>query len=901
MKNLSSNELRKLWLDFWKRKNHEIIESASLIPHNDPSLLWINAGVAPLKKYFDGSETPSNPRMANIQKCIRTNDIENVGKTARHQTFFEMLGNFSIGDYFKKEAITWSFEFLTSPEWLGFPKEKLYITVYTDDEEAYNIWTSLGIDPSHIIKTDENFWEIGPGPSGPCSEIFYDRGEEFDPENIGIRLLQEDIENDRYIEIWNNVFSMYNAKEGLSRSDYPDLPQKNIDTGMGFERVLSILQNGKTNFDTDVFLPIIEKVGEISRIKYEGQMPFKVIADHVRTITFALADGASFGNTGRNYVLRRLLRRAVRYGKVLGINEPFLGKLVPVIVDIMKDFYTNLEPNIEKITQKIEVEEKLFHQTLASGEKRLQELFQESQDKHISGEEVFKLYDTYGFPFELTLEYATEAGYTISREEFDIYMERQREMARSARSKQASMNNQNEELLKFNLNTEFVGYDTLEVETKIIALFDGEKFVDSISNEGYIVLEKTPFYVESGGQVTDEGTVTVGSVLLEVIDAFKAPNGQYFYYVKFDGEIFKDSTVVAKVDEAFRRSTEKNHSAVHLIQKALQDLFGPSVKQAGSKVDSKTLRFDFTCDKDITKEEIIKIEEFVNNKIKSNSDVKIEYMALEEAKKMGAMALFEEKYGDVVRVVTIGDSIELCGGTHVKNSSEIEKFSIFSFESKGSGVYRIAGATSNNIARELFETIKPYNDEMIKLLTKAKEMVSNAYNEGIALNFDFDINHDNPMSYKDVLFNLDEVKRLKQYISELEQEYMKKKMEKSLSNLEEFEKNIVFGDNINYLVMKTNDFDITILKGIIDALVSKHENLFVFIANVKETSSINFISKANVSLKDKINCGILVKDASVKVRGNGGGNPLFAQGGGSDITNLDEVMASVLEVVKSVE
>lgn len=900
MKKLTSNEFRKLWLDFWKSKNHEIIESASLIPNNDPSLLWINAGVTPLKKYFDGTEKPKNSRMANIQKCIRTNDIENVGKTSRHQTFFEMLGNFSIGDYFKKEAIYWAWEFLTSPEWLSFPKEKLYITIYTDDEEAKSIWMSLGVSEDHIIKLDGNFWEIGEGPSGPCSEIFFDRGIEFDPENIGIRLLQEDIENDRYVEIWNNVFSMYNAKENLPRSQYPELPQKNIDTGMGFERVLSILQDGKTNFDTDLFLPIIDKISEISGVAYEGQMPFKVIADHVRTITFALADGASFGNAGRNYVLRRLLRRAVRYSKMLGIEEPFLEKLVPVIIGIMKDFYTNLEPNKDQVIKKIEAEEKLFHQTLAAGEKRLQELFNESKDKHISGEEVFKLYDTYGFPFELTYEYATEEGYTISREEFELYMERQREMARSSRVKKTSMNNQNEDLLKFLIETEFVGYDTLEVETKIIALFDGERLVDSIESEGYVVLEKTPFYVESGGQVTDEGIIIVNDIVAEVIDAFKAPNGQYFYYVKFDGKIDNNSKVVAKVDETFRRSVEKNHSSVHLLQKSLKEVFGASVSQAGSRVDNKTLRFDFTCDREIQKEELIKVEEIVNNKIKTNSDVKIEIMPLEDAKKKGALALFEEKYGDMVRVVTIADTIELCGGTHVKNTSEIDRFALFSFESKGSGIYRIAATTGNNINRELFNTIKPYNEEMIKLLNKAKDIVKTALDEGISLEFNFEINHDQPTTYKDVLFNLDELKRLKQYISELEQLYIKKKTEKSLSNLEEFETQIVFGEKLNYLITKTNDYDLGILKNIVDVIISKHNNLFVFVANVKGSSSINFISKANPELKDIIHCGDLVKEASIKASGNGGGNPSFAQGGGSDTSNIDEILESVLQVVKSV-
>ena len=435
MKNLTGNEMRDLWFSFWESKGHQVIESASLIPVGDPTLLWINAGVTPLKKFFDGSMIPSNRRLCSSQKCIRTNDIENVGKTARHQTFFEMLGNFSIGDYFKDEAINWAFEFLTSPDWVGMEKEKLYMTIYPNDEVAYNAWIKAGVDPSHIIRLEGNFWEIGPGPSGPDSEIFYDRGEKYDPEGLGIKLLEDDIENDRYIEIWNNVFSQYNAKAGLSREEYPELPSKNIDTGMGFERMLSILQGVDSNFDTDVFLPIIEKIAEISNKEYKGEMPFKVIADHIRTITFALSDGANFGNTGRDYVLRRLLRRAVRYGKVLGIEKPFLKSLVPVVVGIMEHAYPDLRNHELTIMEKVHKEEELFMRTLAKGEKRLQELFETSKDKIISGEDAFRLYDTYGFPFELTLEYAEEKGFSVSKEEFDQFMKEQKELARMSRSK----------------------------------------------------------------------------------------------------------------------------------------------------------------------------------------------------------------------------------------------------------------------------------------------------------------------------------------------------------------------------------------------------------------------------------------------------------------------------------
>ncbi|MDD4643737.1 MAG: alanine--tRNA ligase, partial [Bacilli bacterium] len=414
MKKMSSNEIRNMFIRFFEERGHLAIPSASLIPINDPTLLWINAGITPLKKYFDGSSIPENKRIVSAQKCIRTNDIENVGVTARHHTFFEMLGNFSIGDYFKKEAIAYTYELLTSEKYFNFDKDKLYVTIYTNDEEAYNLWVEQGIDASHIIKLDSNYWEIGEGPSGPNSEIFYDRGIEYDPENKGIYLLQNDIDNDRYIEIWNNVFSMYNAKAGVKREDYKELPSKNIDTGMGFERMVAIIQNAKTNYETDLFMPIIEGIVELSGKQYNGEMAFKVIADHVRTLTFALSDGAVFSNEGRGYVLRRLLRRAVRYGKKLGIEEPFLYKLVPSVISTMSDAYPDLNKNSEKTCKLILKEETLFSKTLTSGEKKLGEILEASNSKVISGEDVFKLYDTYGFPWELTMEYLNENGFSMN-------------------------------------------------------------------------------------------------------------------------------------------------------------------------------------------------------------------------------------------------------------------------------------------------------------------------------------------------------------------------------------------------------------------------------------------------------------------------------------------------------
>jgi alanyl-tRNA synthetase len=899
MKKLTGSEMRQMWFDFWSSKNHEVIESASLVPINDPTLLWINAGVTPLKKYFDGSVVPSNRRLASSQKCIRTNDIDNVGKTARHLTFFEMLGNFSIGDYFKKEAITWAWEFLTSPDWIGFEKEKLYITIYATDEEAYNAWIDLGVDPNHIIRLETNYWEIGPGPSGPDSEIFYDRGEKYDPDGLGIKLLSEEIDNDRYIEIWNNVFSQYNAKEGMNREDYPELPSKNIDTGMGLERMVSILQEVDTNFDTDLFMPIIKKIEEISGQTYTGNMPFKVIADHVRTLTFALSDGANFGNTGRDYVLRRLLRRAVRYSKMLGIEKPFMSFLVPVVVDIMKSHYPNLEPRQSVVMSKINKEEELFHKTLIAGEKRLNELFESSKDKKISGEEVFKLYDTYGFPFELTLEYASEMGYEVSKEEFDLSMKKQKELARSSRNNISSMNVQNEQLINFKDESKFVGYENLEVDTNIIKLFDGQSFVDSLTNEGYVVLKETPFYAESGGQVSDTGTIISKDIAIEVIDSFKAPNGQHFHYVKFDGTINTGDSVKASVNTEMRSSITKNHSAAHLLQKALREILDSGVQQAGSKVDEHTLRFDFTYENKISKNEVIKVEENVNNKVKQDILTKVDIMSLDEAKQKGAVALFDEKYGDNVRVVTIADSIELCGGTHVENVSNIGRFAIKSIESKGSNVYRIEATTGDNIEKELFETIKPYNDDMIKLLLKAKKIVEEAKEEGIVLEFNFDINNDAPHSYKDIVFNLEEMEKIKQSVQLLEKNYSNEKTNKVLSNLSLFEEKMEKIGEIDTIITVLEGYEIDVLKQVIDTLSNKYQNSFIFFANINN-SNVNFFAKASSSLKDKIHCGNIVKEASLKSNGNGGGSPFFAQGGGTDVNNIDNIINEVKNIVKSI-
>ncbi|MDD4718728.1 MAG: alanine--tRNA ligase [Bacilli bacterium] len=897
---ISHNEMRQMWFDFWTSKEHDIILSAPLVPINDPTLLWINAGITPLKKYFDGTLVPNNRRMASSQKCIRTNDIENVGKTARHATFFEMLGNFSIGDYFKKEAVNWSWEFLTSNQWLGFDPEKLYVTIYPTDEEAHDAWIEVGVPEERIIRLEGNFWEIGPGPSGPCSEIFYDRGDYYDPNNLGVKLLRDDIDNERYIEIWNNVFSMYNAEEGVDREDYKELPSKNIDTGMGLERILTILQNVNSIYDTDLFLPIIYHVVEISGCDYKGEMSFKVIADHMRTITFALSDGASFGNSGRDYVLRRLLRRSVRHGKKLGIEEPFMYKLVPTVVKIMEQHYPYLKEHEEKVMDKIKCEEQLFHQTLIDGEKKLNELIKSSPNQIISGEDAFKLYDTYGFPFELTLETVEEKGYKLSKEEFDASMKHQQDLARSARTDVSSMNVQNEALINFKDESNFIGYETISATTKVIGLFDGEKMVDKLIGEGYVVMDETPFYAESGGQVSDQGTLKINNQTFDVLELFKGPNNQHFHYIKTEEEIKIGDEVLANVNEKIRNNTRKNHSAAHLLQKSLREVLGKEVMQAGSRVDDKTLRFDFTYDNKISDEEVIKIENLVNEKIQINTPTTTEIMSLDEAIKKGAVALFEEKYGDKVRLLTIADSIELCGGTHVANVSDIEKFAIISIESKGNNIYRIEATTGNNIEEELFKAIKPYNDSMIKLLQKSKKIIEEALSEEIELKFNVNINHDKPVSYNDVIFNQNELEEVLQKVQTLEKEYNEAKKKKALIDLSLFENNLEEINGVNTIIMTTDKYELSILKEIINVLSNKFENSLIFIANINE-NNVNYLAKTTDSLKDTFNCGELVKDAATKSNGSGGGSRVYAQGGGTSIDNINNIMEDIKVVVKNIK
>ena len=884
MKKLTSNEIRRMFLDFFESKGHLVVPSSSLIPKDDPSILWTNAGVAPLKKYFDGREVPPKRRLTNAQKCIRTNDIEAVGDTYHH-TFFEMLGNFSIGDYFRDEALSYAWELLTSEKYYNISKDKLYVTVYPDDIDTYNKWVSLGLEESHIIKCEGNFWDIGPGPCGPDSEIFYDRGESFDKR--GPELIRDEIDNDRYIEVWNNVFSQFNHVDGLERKDFPELPHKNIDTGMGLERLVCLLQNCKTNYDTDLFSPIIKQIEKLTKIKYTDQKEIRAIADHVKTLVFAISDGASFSNEGRGYVLRRILRRASRFGRNLGLKEPFMYKLTSSVIEIMDDFYPYLKEKKEVVDNLIKKEEESFLITLSSGEKRLEELIN-SKEK-ITGEDVFKLYDTYGFPYELTAEILLEKGITVNKEEFDKCMEKQKKMAKEASKKTSGMNVQGD-IVNFKDESLFTGYDNLKDTAKVIFIGDNEGNVSDIYSEGIIITDKTPFYATMGGQKGDIGIIYNDEFKADVLKTEKAPNGQAMHFIRIiSGDLKLGDTINLEVDEENRFTTCQNHSATHLLQKALQEVLGNEVHQAGSYVDGKVLRFDFNYTGKIKDEDIIKVEKIVNEKIKAcyKRDTKI--MSIDDAKKMGAMALFNEKYSDEVRVVTLGDSIELCGGTHVTNTGNIRSFAIKNIESKGLNVYRIEAVCDTNLEIELFKEIKPYNDEMKLLLNKAKKIVSEALKDDINLSMDINISNERPKCYNDVLENKEEVSILKKQVANLEKEYKEKLVSKKTKNIDKYlEKKIkgIYGDVVIEIF---DNEDMNVLKSLVGNITSKLNNGIVLLINKKD-GAINFIAKENDELKDKINLGEIIKDISKIAEGNGGGSPVYAQGGGTNPDKLDMIV-----------
>ncbi|MGG1135820.1 alanine--tRNA ligase [Bacillus mycoides] len=878
MKQLTGAQIRQMFLDFFQEKGHAVEPSASLVPHEDPSLLWINSGVATLKKYFDGRVIPQNPRITNAQKSIRTNDIENVGKTARHHTFFEMLGNFSIGDYFKEEAITWAWEFLTSDKWIGFDKELLSVTIHPEDEEAFTIWNEkMGVPKEHIIRLEENFWDIGEGPSGPNTEIFYDRGESYgndfsDPE------LYPGGENERYLEVWNLVFSQFNHNPDGS---YTPLPKKNIDTGMGLERMTSIVQDVPTNFDTDLFMPMIGATESISGEKYrngdlEKDMAFKVIADHIRTVTFAVGDGALPSNEGRGYVLRRLLRRAVRYSKKLNINRPFMFELVPVVGEVMKDFYPEVLEKKDFIAKVVKNEEERFHETLHDGESILAEVIAKAKEEKttvISGVDAFRLYDTYGFPIELTEEYAEEAGMTVDQAGFENEMEKQRERARAARQDVDSMQVQGGVLGEVKVASEFVGYGTVATESNVVALVKNGEYTESLQagEEGQLMLDVTPFYAESGGQIADRGYLLADGVKVVVKDVQKAPNGQNLHKVVVEeGTLTKEAAVKALIDTKNRSSVVKNHTATHLLHQALKDILGTHVNQAGSLVTSERLRFDFSHFGQVQADELEKIERIVNEKIWESIDVAISQKAIEEAKEMGAMALFGEKYGDVVRVVQVGDySLELCGGCHVDNTASIGIFKIVAESGIGAGTRRIEAVTGKS-AYELM------NDQVGLLKKAAGKMKTNP---------------------KDILTRVDglftEVKQLQK-----ENESLAAK----LSNIEagNLTDSVMTVDGVNVLAAKVNVADMNNLRTMMDDLKNKLESAVVVLASVND-DKVNILAGVTKDLISQgYHAGKLVKEVASRCGGGGGGRPDMAQAGGKNPAQVEEALAFVQEYVKSV-
>lgn len=869
MRNLTGSEVRSLFLNYFAKNGHMIEPGAPLVPINDPTLLWINSGVAAIKKYFDGSETPASPRITNAQKSIRTNDIENVGKTARHHTFFEMLGNFSIGDYFKEEAIAFAWEFLTSPEYIGMEKDRLYITVHPDDDQAYKIWTEVhGVDPKRILKTEYNYWQIGEGPSGPNTEIFYDRGVDFDPENIGERLFFEELDNDRYIEVWNVVFSQYDAKEGVDRKDFKELPQKNIDTGMGLERLVCLMQNGETNFDTDLFLPIILKTAEIAKEPYanEYKMAYRVIADHIRTCTFALADGALFSNEGRGYVLRRLLRRAVRFGKKLKIEEAFMYNLVPTVVEVMNDFYPYLDEKVEYIQKMIRIEEERFHTTLVEGERLLQEVIKSSEGSVIDGATAFKLYDTYGFPYELTLEIAEEYGYQVDEAGFKAEMQLQKERARASRNEIESMASQSVDLMNFNVESEFIGYNTLTTEAEVIALFANGVKVDSLTGKGEVCFDKTPFYAESGGQVSDLGNVVINNKTYAVLEVKKAPHGQHLHTIEAEEAIEVGAKAYLEVDRRNRNIVTTNHSATHLLQSALQEVVGDHISQAGSFVSNEYLRFDFTHYEKVSAEQLAAVELKVNEAIWHQADVDVEYLTIDEAKASGAKALFGEKYSDVVRVVTMGEfSKELCGGCHVKNTSQIGMFKIVSEESVGSGVRRITAVT-NQLAFNYVANLENTLNEVAEVVKAASRVQVIDKVHQLADNF----------------------AEAKKDLATLNAQLLKAKASELLNSIEEI-------NGLNVLVAKFKGIDNKELKALADDLRVKKNNLVVFLVSENDDKLVFVAAADKEAVANKVHCGNLVKLAASLTNGKGGGRPDLAQAGGVKDNNV----ATVIENIKS--
>lgn len=875
MKKLKASEIRQKYLDFFVEKGHMVEPSAPLVPIDDDTLLWINSGVATLKKYFDGRETPKKPRIVNSQKAIRTNDIENVGFTARHHTFFEMLGNFSIGDYFKQEAIEFAWEFLTSDKWMGMEPDKLYVTIHPEDMEAYNIWhKDIGLEESRIIRIEGNFWDIGEGPSGPNTEIFYDRGEAYGQDDPAEEMYPGG-ENERYLEVWNLVFSEFNHNKDHS---YTPLPNKNIDTGMGLERMASVSQNVRTNYETDLFMPIMNEIENVSGKQYlvnnEQDVAFKVIADHIRTIAFAISDGALPANEGRGYVLRRLLRRAVRFSQTLGINEPFMYKLVDIVADIMEPYYPNVKEKADFIKRVIKSEEERFHETLEDGLAILNELIKKAKvtTNEINGKDAFKLYDTYGFPIELTEEIAVQAGLKVDMTTFESEMQQQRDRARQARQNSQSMQVQSEVLKNITSASTFVGYDTATTQTTLTHLiYNGEEVSQVEAGETvYFMLTETPFYAVSGGQVADTGIVYNDNFEIAVSEVTKAPNGQNLHkgVVQF-GQVNVGATVSAEVNQNDRRDIQKNHSATHLLHAALKSVLGDHVNQAGSLVEADRLRFDFSHFGPMTNDEIDQVERLVNEEIWKGIDVNIQEMDIASAKEMGAMALFGEKYGDVVRVVNMAPfSIELCGGIHVRNTSEIGLFKIVSESGTGAGVRRIEALTGKAAFLYLEDIQEKFNTMKSQLKVKSDDQVI------------------------DKLTQLqDEEKALLKQLEQRDKEITSLKMGNIEDQVEEI-------NGYKVLVTEVDVPNAKAIRSTMDDFKSKLQDTIIILAsNVDD--KVSMVATVPKSLTNNVKAGDLIKQMAPIVGGKGGGRPDMAQGGGTQPENISKSLSFIKDYIKN--
>ena len=868
------NELREMFLSFFESKGHLRLPSFSLIPQNDASLLLINSGMAPMKPYFTGEVEPPRHRVCTCQKCIRTGDIENIGKTARHGTYFEMLGNFSFGDYFKREAIHWSWEFLT--EVVGLDKERLYPSIYENDDEAFDIWNKeVGVPADRIFRfgKEDNFWEHGSGPCGPCSEIYYDRGERYGCGKPGCTV---GCDCDRYMEVWNNVFSQFNND---GQGNYTELAQKNIDTGMGLERLAVVCQDVNSLFDVDTVMNITNKVTELTGASY-GQsvkmdVSLRVITDHIRASTFMIADGVLPSNEGRGYVLRRLLRRAARHGKLLGVNHPFLYEVVETVVHENEGHYGYLRERAAYITKVVKVEEENFARTIDGGMKIFAEMLADHKAKgetEFSGADAFKLYDTYGFPIDLTLEMVADEDMTLDQKAFAKLMQEQKVRAREARKALGDLAWAGIDLGLDNTPTTFVGYEQNECTAKVLAVCVGDEVSGTITGgeDGIIVLDKTPFYAEMGGQVADHGTITMGDHVFQVTDVQKDKGGKYLHHGKMlKGSLKVDDEVVASIDVERRKGVMRAHSATHLLQKALTTVLGDHVHQAGSLVEPDYLRFDFTHYSALTQEELGKVESIVQDSILEGYPIDIKEMPIDEAKKLGATALFSEKYGQTVRVVNMGGySIEFCGGTHLDNTAKVGAFQLVSEGSVASGVRRIEAYTGKACMARLENAQEVLADAAAKLKVKPADLSSK------------------------IQSNLDEIKELKRQIEQYQAKDASGAVEKLLESAKEI-------GGVKVLTAKVSGMDAAKLRQMGDMLRDKAANIVGVLASVNgEKPSFLAICGKDAVAKG-LKAGELVKLVCSTCGGSGGGKTDSAMGGGKDASKLEEALAQVPEFVGS--